>query len=117
MPWYDVCSIADIPAHRGWPVRVAGYSIAVFRDGTTVRAVENRCQHLGAPLDDGWVDRGCVTCPWHGWRYDLATGSVVGSHGRPPHLRTYPVRVDDDRVLVEVDVDVEVEVAALSSEH
>ena len=77
--------------------------IAVFDLGATVVAVDNRCVHVGNPIDDGPVDKGCVTCPWHGWRYDLRTGEHLTVFGRRPGLRTYPVRVDGDDVLVEID--------------
>lgn len=81
-------------------MRVEGRLVAVFDDGGTLRAVDNICRHVGAPLDEGAVNDGCVTCPWHGWRYDLSTGEHLTILGRRNGLRTYPVRVDGDRVLV-----------------
>jgi len=36
----------------------------------------DRCSHRGGPLSGGEMDNGCVTCPWHGSRFDLATGDV-----------------------------------------
>jgi nitrite reductase/ring-hydroxylating ferredoxin subunit len=79
--------------------------IAVFDGGGALYAVENRCLHVGNPLDDGSVSEGCVTCPWHGWRYDLRTGQHLTVFGRRRGLRTFPVRQDGDDVLVEVDLD------------
>ncbi len=98
-----VCRRQDIPADRGWPVRVGAESIAVFRVGDEVVAVDNVCRHVGNPIDDGFVGGGCVTCPWHGWRYDLRTGEHVTMFGRRPGLRTWRVRTDGDDVLVDVD--------------
>jgi nitrite reductase (NADH) small subunit/3-phenylpropionate/trans-cinnamate dioxygenase ferredoxin subunit len=100
--WVAVCRRADIPAGRGWPVRVGELNLAVFDLGDTVVAVDNECRHVGNPLDDGHVSGGCVTCPWHGWRYDLRTGELLTVFGRRPGLRTYPARVDADEVLIEV---------------
>jgi len=57
---------------------------------------------VGNPIDDGAVSGGSVTCPWHGWRYDLRTGDLLTMFGRRPGLRAYPVEVKDDQVLVEV---------------
>jgi nitrite reductase (NADH) small subunit len=65
--------------------------------------VDNVCLHLDNPLDDGFVSDGCVTCPWHGWRYDLRTGEHLTMFGRRKGLRTYPVRADGDTVLIDVD--------------
>jgi len=39
------------------------------------------CPHLGGPLDDAPVDGGCVTCPWHGYRFDVRTGRSTDGHG------------------------------------
>jgi 3-phenylpropionate/trans-cinnamate dioxygenase ferredoxin component len=41
-------------------------------------AVSRRCRHLGADLAKGSIDReGCLVCPWHGARYDVATGRMT----------------------------------------
>jgi len=101
--WRVVCKRGDVPAGRGWPVRVGGESIAVFDVDGQLMAVENLCRHVGNPIDDGLVESGCVTCPWHGWRYDLRTGDHLTMFGRRRGLRTYPVRADGDYVLVEVE--------------
>jgi nitrite reductase/ring-hydroxylating ferredoxin subunit len=101
--WVTVCRRQDIPAGRGWPVRVRDHYLALFDVEGTVRAVQNVCLHVGNPLDDGTVADGCVTCPWHGWRYDLRSGEHLTVFGRRPGLRTYPVRVEGDDVLVEIE--------------
>jgi nitrite reductase/ring-hydroxylating ferredoxin subunit len=54
-------------------------------DGVDVLA--DRCSHRGAPLSDGEVADGCVTCPWHGSRFDLTSGAVV----RGPAVVPQPV--------------------------
>jgi nitrite reductase/ring-hydroxylating ferredoxin subunit len=101
--WRVVCKRGDIPADRGWPVRVGEVAIAVFDHAGVLRAVENVCRHVGNPIDDGFVEGGCVTCPWHGWRYDLRTGEHMTFFGRRSGLRTFPVRAQGDDVLVDVD--------------
>jgi nitrite reductase/ring-hydroxylating ferredoxin subunit len=41
-------------------------------------AVTRRCRHMGADLANGSIDhRGCLVCPWHGARYDVATGRMI----------------------------------------
>ncbi len=106
-----MCRVSDVPSDRGWPVRAGGRSIAVFRTSEGIFAVSNTCLHNAYPIDDGVVDDGCVTCPWHGWVFELATGSQVlhsyTEDGLPlwhrPGLLTYPVRIADGDVMVEVD--------------
>jgi nitrite reductase (NADH) small subunit len=101
--WVAVCRRDEIPHGRGWPVHVAGRNIAVFDLGSHLAAVDNVCLHVGNPIDDGFVSGGCVTCPWHGWRYDLRTGEHLTMFGRHPGLRTYGVREEEGQVLVEVE--------------
>ena len=103
MTWIRVCGREDIPHRRGWPVRLGELNIAVFDLGSRLAAVDNECLHVGNPIDDGFVSGGCVTCPWHGWRYDPTTGEHVTTLGRRPGLRTYPVREEGGQVLVEID--------------
>ena len=73
--------------------------IAVFSDGGTVHAVDDRCTHHGGPLSEGSCEDGVVTCPWHGGRFRLVDGKGLG----PPAYRTatvYPVRVTNGMVEV-----------------
>jgi nitrite reductase/ring-hydroxylating ferredoxin subunit len=70
--------------------------------GGAVVALDNACRHNGSPIDDGFVTDGCLTCPWHGWRYDLASGEHLTLVGRHPGLRTYPTRTEGGEIWVEV---------------
>ena len=75
--------------------------IAVFNDGGTLRAVDDSCTHSGGSLSEGLCEDGVVTCPWHGGRFRLSDGRGLG----PPayrRLETYPVRVSDGVIEVEV---------------
>lgn len=101
--WVLACRRQEIPPGRGWPVQAGGYRIAVFDTPSGVRAVENRCRHVGNPIDDGPTSGEIVTCPWHGWQYDLRTGNHLTIFGRRPGLRTFPVRQEGDEVWVEVE--------------
>jgi nitrite reductase (NADH) small subunit len=92
--------LSALPPGSATSVEAGGRVIAVFNlDGELV-AVNGGCLHRGGPLAEGLVRDGVVTCPWHWWRYDLRTGERLGA----PWLRLdrYPVRVEEDRVLVEV---------------
>jgi nitrite reductase/ring-hydroxylating ferredoxin subunit/uncharacterized membrane protein len=78
---------------------VGGVSVLISRSGRSVHAIANRCSHRGAPLDQGEIDNGCVTCPWHGSRFSLADGSLQ----RGPATRPQPrleARVVKGRVQV-----------------
>lgn len=102
MVWHTAAKRADLPEGRGWPVRLAGRPVALFAVGEDIFALDNMCLHVGSPIDDGAVLEGCVSCPWHGWLYDLRSGDLLIMDGWRPGLRTYPTRVEGDDVLVEV---------------
>ena len=53
-----------------------GHTIAVFSRGDHFAAVDNRCPHMGFPLDRGTVSNGILTCHWHHARFDLSSGGT-----------------------------------------
>src|SRR5690349_1559237 len=72
-----------------------GRRYACFRQGDAVHAVDDRCPHQGYPLSQGCVKDGVLTCEWHNWKFDLATGDNLFG-GEP--VRRYPTHVEDGRV-------------------
>jgi len=94
-----VAETGDIPPDSAKVVEVAGKTLALFNAGGTFYAIDNTCLHRGGPLGEGDLEGTTVTCPWHGWRYDVTTGANVLN----PALRVscYPVRVEGTGVFVE----------------
>jgi nitrite reductase (NADH) small subunit len=62
---------------RGHFVEVAGRHVALFRLDGEFHAIDNLCLHRAGPLCDGPLRGTFVTCPWHGWAYDVRTGTLV----------------------------------------
>lgn len=58
-------------------VEVGGIRILLSRVSGKVRAVVNRCPHLGMPMSRGEIVDGVVQCPWHGSRFDICTGRNI----------------------------------------
>lgn len=79
-------------------VRVAGRPILLLLVDGQVRAVDNRCPHMGYPLSRGTVRDGIVRCAWHHWQFDLQSGGCLV--GGPYDLPTYPVEVRGEEVWV-----------------
>jgi nitrite reductase/ring-hydroxylating ferredoxin subunit len=98
--WTDAgLAVDDVASGAGVAVVVEGVPVLVSRSGRSLHAIANRCTHRGAPLDEGVITDGCVTCPWHGSRFDLADGVVL----RGPATRPQPAleaRVSRGRVQV-----------------
>lgn len=93
-----VGQIADFTSGQGTMVVVNGRQVALFRLGDEFYALDNMCLHRGGPLCDGHIDNTIVTCPWHGWSYEIKTGTMV----QDPRVGVsrHDVRIDGDRVAV-----------------
>ncbi len=90
-----------VPEGEGLDVTVGGKELALFRVDGRIHAIDALCPHEGAPLAQGSVTGGVVTCPWHGWTFNACSGCSID----PPHndVRRYETRVDEGRVYVKVD--------------
>jgi len=97
--WTPLLAAAALEAGAPQRVEVAGVGLVLFRDGNSVLAVGEWCPHLAAPMSDGWIDRGRIVCPWHGSRFEPATGQVVRGPATAP-LPCYPTRVRDGTIEV-----------------
>lgn len=84
---------ADVPLLEGRSVTLGARRIAVFRAPEGFHAISAVCPHSGGPLADGLVADSCVTCPLHGWRFDLRTGAALGDH---PGVEAHEVVADGD---------------------
>ena len=82
-------------------VEVDGHKIALFRVDGAFYALSDTCTHRGGPLSEGDVEGAEVTCPWHGAKFDISTGAVVGAPAREG-VKSYPVRVTGADVEIEV---------------
>ena len=95
-----VCKTTDIPTGRGKSVEINGKTVAVFNVDGNFYAINDTCAHRGGPLGEGELDGNTVTCPWHGWRYDVTSGANELVPGMPQER--YSVKIDGEDVLVEL---------------
>jgi len=93
-----VAWVVDVPPGTAKVVIVAGRPVALFNVEGTFYATDNVCLHRGGPIGEGSLEGTCVTCPWHGWEYDVRTGQNLGNPAAK--LRTYSVVVDGDDVTI-----------------
>ena len=95
-----VASASEIPAGTGKVVQAGGKTLAVFNCDGTFYATENACKHRGGPLGEGSLSGTTVTCPWHGWEYDVTTGACQTDDAIK--VQKFDVKVQGDDVLVAV---------------
>ena len=93
-----VGSVADFTPGQAKMVVVGGRHVALFRLGEEFHALDNMCLHRGGPLCEGPIAGDVVTCPWHGWSYEIRTGTMV----QDPRVGVscHEVRIDGERVSV-----------------
>jgi nitrite reductase/ring-hydroxylating ferredoxin subunit len=96
MTWTRLAPLSSIPANGA---KSFG-AVTVFRDGETCHATGSRCPHMGYPMDKGLVRDGVVTCAWHQWEFDLASGGCW--RGACDDLPVYPIRISDGQVEVQM---------------
>ncbi len=98
-------SLADVQAAGCEVIHVEGHTIALFSYGDKVYAVDNRCPHMGFPLDRGSVKDCILTCHWHHARFDLASGGTFDPWA--DDVRVFPVEIRDGEVWVDVTLHVD----------
>ncbi len=96
-----VASISDLNPGECKVVNVNGTDVALFNIGGEFFAINNTCLHRGGPLGEGFVEGDVVTCPWHGWRYNVKTGANVTIPSAK--VANYQVKIEGNGVLVAVD--------------
>ena len=102
-PLVDVGPLDDIPRQGARVIRTAQGCVALFRTADDrVFALEDRCPHKGGPLSEGIVHGASVTCPLHNWVFDLSSGQAQGAD--KGMVRTFPIRVQNGRILVGADL-------------
>ncbi len=98
---YEVVLHKDaLPEGQIIEIIIGGTAIAVAKTGGVHYALANTCPHAGGPLGDGKLSGTIVTCPYHGWKFDVTTGTCTTQPSAK--VRTYKVQVVGSAVCVEL---------------
>ena len=94
-----IASTDDIPPGSGKELTAAGRVVALFNVDGRFYALDGVCPHAGGPLGQGKLCGSTVTCPWHGWQFDVTSGT----HCLNPNLvhASFPVTVEGEEIYVE----------------
>jgi nitrite reductase (NADH) small subunit len=93
-----VARVEEIPEGSLKAVRVGDEEIALAHCDAGYYAIQQHCLHLQGPLSEGKLERCVLTCPWHGWQYDVRTGK--NEFDLAIQLKTYDVQVENGEVRV-----------------
>ena len=104
MPEIEVAAADEFPPGSSKIVREGSLFVGVYNCGGELYAIEDRCSHDDGPLCLGPFDADAcrVVCPRHGASFDLESGRALSLPAYLP-VRTFPVRVEDGNVVVDVD--------------
>lgn len=100
MGYVRIAKISEIAPGTIREVQAEGKTLAVANVDGKFYAISNTCIHRGGPLGQGSLVGRLVTCPWHGWSYDVSTGTA--SHNQAAGVASYPVEVRGEEVFVDI---------------
>lgn len=100
MAFLRVLKKEEIPAGMIRELQIDGKVIALANVDGKFYAIDNVCLHRGGPLAEGELRGNAVTCPWHGWEYDVTTGKAVMNPA--VGVQTYAVEVRGDDIYIDV---------------
>jgi nitrite reductase/ring-hydroxylating ferredoxin subunit/Fe-S cluster biogenesis protein NfuA len=98
--WRTACAFDDLAEGELRALTIGGQDVVLFRRGEAVTCFENACGHLGSPIDAGAIEGRIISCPRHGFRYDLANGACLTTP--EVRLRARAVRIVGERVEVRI---------------
>lgn len=102
MNFTQVCTIDDLPHDSQKIVSLGNRKVALFHYNGKISAIANACLHKAGPLGLGEVsakyDGLYVTCPWHGWEYNIETGSAPP--GYPDQQALYEVKIEGANIFI-----------------
>jgi len=99
--WTKACDVKDVSDEEPCCVEMSdGKMVAVYKVGEEYFSTDDLCTHGNASLSEGWQEGDKIECPFHGGSFHIKTGEPANYPCVKP-LRTYPVRVDGDEILIE----------------
>jgi nitrite reductase (NADH) small subunit len=100
MPFQRTARKDELPVGTIREFAVEGKTVAIANVGGSFYAINNTCLHRGGPLGSGELVGKVVTCPWHGWQYDVTTGKLTMNPA--VGVMCYPLEVRGDDIFVDV---------------
>jgi naphthalene 1,2-dioxygenase system ferredoxin subunit len=100
--WIDAAAADAVPQEDVIAVAVAGKEVALYGVDGQVYATANICTHGQARLCDGFLEGAEIECPLHQGKFDVRTGKAICAP-LTDDIRTYPVKIENGRVFVDLD--------------
>jgi nitrite reductase/ring-hydroxylating ferredoxin subunit len=98
----EICSADQLWDGEMECFRAGDMTILLLKINGQFHAYQGHCPHQGAPLAEGELDGGLLTCAAHRWQFDARNGQ--GVNPKSARLKCFPVRVVERKVLIEVEL-------------
>ncbi len=99
--WTRVARVQDVPRGTTREVIAGDRVVALANVEGQIYALDGVCPHQGGPLGEGELQGSILTCPWHGWQFDVCTGQHCLS--RTLVQPGFAVRVEGDEIFIQID--------------
>jgi nitrite reductase/ring-hydroxylating ferredoxin subunit len=96
-----IAEVSEVPEGTGKVVTTATRVLALYNVEGSFHAVENTCPHRGGPLGEGQLEGTVVTCPWHGWQFDVCSG--VNPRNPGASVRPVSLEIQGDEIFALLD--------------
>ena len=93
---------SDIEEGKLVHITASGKELVVTKLDGNYYAIDNICTHAGAELQEGELSNSELTCPWHGAKWDIKTGSLISFPQKLKPLQSHSVSVENDTLFIEV---------------
>jgi len=100
MPFIRTLRLEQVPPGAIQEFETDGKAIAIANVEGKIYAINGVCLHRGGPLGEGELEGPIVTCPWHGWQYNVTTGRVAQNEAIG--VDCYAVEVRGDDIFVDI---------------
>ncbi len=94
-----VAKLSAIASGSSCQVEIDGERVALHNVDGEIFATSGSCPHQGGPLAEGDIEAGILTCPWHGWRFDIKTGECLTAPGE--RIACHKVKAEGDDIYVD----------------
>ena len=95
---HRVGTLSELAGGKSLSAKIGKQAIAVFMVDGAVIAAEGKCPHAGGPLHKGELSGSMLSCPWHGWTYDLKSGAC--EEDSEVRLPLFDVQIEGEDIFV-----------------
>jgi nitrite reductase (NADH) small subunit len=100
MAFVRAAKMDEVPPGTIREFQLDGKTVAIANVNGKFSVINNVCLHRGGPLGEGELNGQVVTCPWHGWQYDVTTGKLAANPA--VGVETYLVELRGDDIFVDI---------------